>query len=137
LASQKDRQETHIYCDRHGGRRFYAGLLQHYFPSTAPQVITETASLSQYCIETDLGPATISFTVKGDRFTPVAYSSLIAKWIREEMMLRLNHFFQTHSGDSSLEPTAGYPVDAVRFLKQTESLRREMGIVDKHLIRCR
>jgi hypothetical protein len=137
MADQNDPGDIQIFCDRHGGRRYYAGVLQHFFPSRPPQVITESALLSRYRIETDKGPATISFTVKGDRFAPVAYSSMIAKWTREELMIRLNHFFQSHSNNLSLEPTAGYPVDADRFLKQTESIRRELGIADKHLIRCR
>ena len=126
-----------VFCDRHGGRRYYAGLLQNHFPDTTPVIEIESKTVSRYRIRFEGREVTISFTVKGDRFTPVAYSSMIAKGIREEMMTRLNGYFANLAGDRVIRPTAGYPVDADRFLEATKSLRRKHKILDEDFIRCR
>jgi hypothetical protein len=36
-----------------------------------------------------------------------------------------------------LEPTAAYYSDGMRFLKDIEPKRAQLGIRDEHLIRCR
>ncbi len=124
-----------VFCDRHGGRRYYAGVLQNQFSDGLVRVIEETKESSVY--EMDQGrPRRIHFTVKGDRFTPVAYSSLVAKFLRERFMERLNDYF-VRQFKEDLKPTAGYPVDAERFLRETETWRRSQGILDIDLIRQR
>jgi hypothetical protein len=60
---------------------------------------------------------------------------MAAKLVRELLMERFNVFFLTQ--DPKLSPTAGYPTDAVRFLKETAELRRQMGISDEVLIRAK
>jgi hypothetical protein len=60
---------------------------------------------------------------------------MAAKLVRELFMERFNAFFLAH--DPRLAPTAGYPTDAVRFLKETESLRRRLSIPDEALIRAK
>ncbi len=135
--------ETVVYCDRHGGRRYYAGVLQHVFSDMVVQVIAEHEKRSSYrmVMQNDPHPATtvtIHFTVKGDSFTPVAMSSIHAKYMRERFMESFNRYFASlYRGPEPLRPTAGYPVDADRFLDQiAEPLARERIAADQ-LVRSR
>ena len=129
---------TRIFCDRHGGRRYYAGVLQHVFPDSQVLVTNETKSVSRYQLRHRGSDCTVDFTVKGDTFTPVALSSLIAKYIRERMMQRFNTYFSKLSEHGSdLRPTAGYPVDADRFLSDVESVITTQGIRISQLVRQR
>ncbi len=114
-----------VYCDRHGGRRFYGALLQHTFPDNAMEVVSESSQQSIYRLARTLGRTSetmrVQFTVKGDSFLPVSLSSMIAKYLRERAMHSLNTYFATRPmGPTSLRPTAGYPVDADRFLCDIE-----------------
>jgi ribonuclease HII len=112
-----------IYCDRHGGRRYYAGVLQHVFADATVSVLAESKQQSSYRIVSPRLLATIRFTVKGDSFTPVAMSSIYAKYLRERLMQSLNEYFAgQHQGEQPLKPTAGYPADANRFLTQIEPI---------------
>ena len=129
-------EPTSVYCDRHGGRRYYAGVLQDQLAEEFVRVMSETRSQSVYEISHAKRPVRVHFTVKGDRFAPVAYSSLIAKYLRERLMRQLNHFFIERACDR-LEPTAGYPVDAERFLREVGRIRQDEKISDEDLIRER
>ena len=82
-----------VFCDRHGGRRYYAGPLQWVFDGILVQVIEESSSVSSYRVPYRQGEFTIRFSVKGDSFTPVAFSSMVAKYIREKAMESLNAYF--------------------------------------------
>lgn len=130
-----EKETVDVFCDRHGGRRYYAGVLQNQFSDGIVRVVGETKSLSVYEIDQG-GPSRVHFTVKGDRFTPVAYSSLVAKFLRERFMEMLNAYFIDQM-KCDLKPTAGYPVDAERFLQETEAWRRSKGIEDIDFIRQR
>ena len=107
-----------VFCDRHGGRRYYTGIVQHVFPDSLVTIRDESKQQSVYGFEHSGLNSTIHFTVKGDRFTPVAMSSMVAKYLRERLVESLNTFFQQHHQQPEpFQPTAGYPVDADRFLK--------------------
>jgi hypothetical protein len=60
---------------------------------------------------------------------------MISKYLREAMMRRFNAYWHTHLPE--VAPTAGYYGDGVRFLSDIEPKRRELGIRDEDLIRCR
>jgi len=70
-------------------------------------------------------------------------SSIIAKSTRERLMRYFNDFFaaawnrKTNPNRVQLKPTAGYAVDADRFLAQTTALRRQLSIPDERLIRAK
>ncbi len=99
-----------VYCDRHGGRRYYAGVLQHIFDDATVQVVSESKQQSVYRVESDGYDATIHFTVKGDTFTPVAMSSIYAKYIRERMMQSFNAYFAVRHRDAEpLKADCGIP----------------------------
>jgi ribonuclease HII len=56
----------------------------------------------------------------------VALASLIAKYLRERLMSQFNRFWTLRV--PGLKPTAGYPVDARRFLDEIEPTRARLGI---------
>ena len=125
-----------VYCDRHGGRRYYAGVLQHVFSEQLAQVHSETAKESSYLLCGDGPDVSVRFTVKGDRFSPVALASMHAKYLRERCMQAFNQYFaDRHTGP--LKPTAGYPADADRFLADIAELVDHEKIKHEHLIRER
>ncbi|MEL6107992.1 MAG: hypothetical protein AAFU85_18355 [Planctomycetota bacterium] len=127
-----------VYCDRHGGRRFYAPPLQATFEDSLIAVGSETKTQSHYRVPYGERPFEIRFTVKGDSFAPVAFSSMVAKYLREKAMESLNRYFVSrHAGDRALKPTAGYPVDADRFLKEIEPTLARGKISPEDLVRAR
>lgn len=127
-----------VYCDRHGGRRYYAGVLQYFFDDSIVRIESEQKQQSVYSFEIDDVRCRVHFTVKGDRFTPVAMSSMYAKYIRERMMERFNGYFQRHHKASEpFKPTAGYPTDADRFLTAVQPTIKRQKIDKDDLIRQR
>jgi hypothetical protein len=64
---------------------------------------------------------------------PVALGSMLSKYLRELHMILFNRYWCERRPD--LKPTAGYSVDARRFLEDIAPLRRELGIEDQLLIR--
>lgn len=104
-----------IYCDRHGGRSKYLELLHSVFEDVFFWIESETPQESCYRTEWKGCPLRIRFTVGGDRFPPTSAASMIAKWLREASMDCFNAYWQSKMVE--LRPTAGYPVDAKRFVQ--------------------
>ena len=57
------------------------------------------------------------------------------KKLREALMRRFNSFWARYMPE--VPPTAGYYGDGTRFLRDIEPARRQLGIADEQLIRCR
>lgn len=134
-----------VRSDRFGGRAYYAGLVQHHCPGYNISVLSETSQASSYRLTADhqktCPPEIVwSFIVKGDSFPPVAMSSIIAKSTRERLMGFFNRYFQDQTESipslgKNLMPTAGYAVDATRFLNDLSSYRASAKMDDDILIR--
>lgn len=106
-----------IVVDRQGGRVTYRQDLQYAFPEASLQVLAESPTLSRYRLHRPdrSTPLTISFQPQAEtHHLPVALASMIAKYVRELMMLRMNQFFAQRLPE--LKPTAGYVQDARRYL---------------------
>lgn len=102
-----------ITVDRQGGRRYYAEWLTELFPDRPPKIHEETPSYSRYSI----GHVRISFPVSADRLHfEVAAASMFAKYLRELGMMHFNRWWSEKAG--GIEPTAGYPRDAERFVNE-------------------
>ncbi len=116
--------ESVVWCDRHGGRRRYAPLVSRAFAAPLVQVIAETPEWSAYRLP-EAG-CRIEFSVRGESRLPVALASMTAKYVRELSMAAFNEWW----GDRcpGLEPTAGYPVDAVRWRRDAEPAVRAAGL---------
>jgi ribonuclease HII len=99
-----------VFCDKHGGRNYYTNLLIEYFPDKLPSVITQSNEYSIYQID----KKQFRFKAKGESELPIALASMFSKLLRELAMNRFNSFWQSHI--KNIKPTAGYPVDAKRFL---------------------
>jgi hypothetical protein len=125
-----------IVCDRQGGREHYGRLLRQMFEDWALEIDHETGGHSEYRLTRDGHVVRLVFCEKAEAgCLPVALASMISKYLREAMMRRFNAFWKDHLPD--VRPTAGYYGDGVRFLSDIDPKRRELGIRDEDLVRCR
>jgi len=124
LAADRGDGPAVVWCDRHGGRRRYAGLLTRHFGSPLVRVVAETAAASQY--EIPAAGCRVEFTVGGEDRTPVALASMTAKYVRELAMRAFNAHWATLA--PQIAPTAGYPVDAARWRREAAPVVVAAGI---------
>jgi hypothetical protein len=125
-----------IFCDRHGGREHYGSLLRQMFEEWSLEVLRERDGHSEYWLTRAGNGVRIIFREKAEtQCLAVALASMLSKYLRETLMRRFNAFWAGQL--PQVAPTAGYYNDGSRFLRDIESKRREMGIADAELIRCR
>jgi len=117
LAAGSGGRPTLVWCDRHGGRKRYAGVVARHFESPIVRVVAETAELSAY--ELDGRDCRLEFAVGGESRLPVAVASMVAKYVRELAMLAFNDGWCRRV--PGLRPTAGYPLDARRWRREVEA----------------
>ncbi|GAB6164458.1 hypothetical protein JCM19992_04580 [Thermostilla marina] len=120
-----DIDRIEIACDRHGGRKHYAGITAECFETALVRVIEERRDCSRYSFEWRGRSIEIAFRTGGESLLPAAWASMIAKYVRELAMEAFNCFWRKHVDTA---PTAGYPQDAKRFLAAIEPARRRLGI---------
>ena len=131
-----DGQDLTIFCDRQGGRGYYGGGLRQMFEEWSLEIVSETDGRSEYTLERHGHRTRIIFCEKAEaQCMPVALASMLSKYLRESLMRRFNAYWKSHLPE--LHPTAGYYGDGSRFLNDIEMKRRELGIKDEDLIRCR
>jgi ribonuclease HII len=139
IARKQDRPlpptSTTIVCDKHGGRNRYGPLLAAHFPAETIRTLAESRAESCYEWGTPESPVEICFRARGEAFMPTALASMTAKYLRELAMNCFNRYWQTHV--SGIRPTAGYPLDAKRFLTEIHVVQRRLGIPDHDLWRNR
>jgi hypothetical protein len=106
-----------VWCDRHGGRKRYGGLVARHFDAALVQPLEETPARSAYLVPSSDRPprqaCRIEFCVGGESRAPVALASMAAKYVRELAMHAFNAFWASRV--PGLRPTAGYPTDALRW----------------------
>ena len=149
LRTKANAEPALIWCDRHGGRKHYSALVAQHFGGTLVQTLAETPARSAYRVpaqakadpthaKADLNQAQaanldIEFNVGGESQVPVAVASMTAKYIRELAMHAFNAFWSSRS--PGLNPTAGYPADALRWRCDARDAIAEAGVRDKDLWR--
>ncbi|MFN3192571.1 MAG: hypothetical protein ACE361_18810 [Aureliella sp.] len=131
-----------IFCDRQGGRRNYLPVMQEAMPdswfqpaqsSRQADAIGKSAERISY---EELDSRTrIHFTIGGDSFPPAGLASMVAKYVREQLMWGYNDFWSQRI--PGIKPTAGYPQDAKRFEAEVASEARRMGVDSSDWWRCR
>lgn len=132
----RDGPDAVVECDRLGGRVRYGPVLARRFPGASFRVLDQEEEYSAYRVRWRGRTLDVSFRVKGESHAfLVALASMTAKYVRELFVGCLNAFFLSY--DPTLRPTAGYPLDARRFLRETAALRTRLGIRDHDLVRCR
>lgn len=119
---------TTLVCDKHGGRNRYLEMLVEHFPSCFIEVLEENRHHSRYRTQMANRPLEITFQMHGESCLPVAWASMLSKYMRELAMKAMNDFWRRHV--PGLRPTAGYPCDARRFWSETADARRRLGIAD-------
>ena len=129
-------QPLSVVVDKHGGRNHYSALVQEAVGAGLVLAREESASRSVYEV-TGLNHAMrLTFMPRADAGDLcVALASMVSKYLREVLMAEFNQFWQTHL--PGLAPTAGYPVDAVRFFADIEPVRRQLQVADRQLWRQR
>ncbi len=120
--------DIYVACDKHGGRQHYLRFLVEIWPGALLDVEWERPESSRYRTRVDGRLAVIEFRKGGESELPVALASMVSKYVREVAMAEFNAFWRRHLPD--VRPTAGYPVDAARFRRETEDIRRALGITD-------
>lgn len=130
-------ERVSIVVDRHGGRRFYSSLLHKAFPNYEITTTKEEADDSCYILRSGAKSIlSIQFAVRGDQKSLlVALASMIAKYVREIMMIGFNSYFSDLV--PGIKPTAGYPLDAKRFYGQVEAILPKIGIRHNEIWRMR
>lgn len=125
-----------IVCDRQGGREHYGRLLRQMFEDWDLVIDHESGGHSEYHLSKNGHVVRLVFCEKAEAgCMSVALASMISKYLREAMMRRFNAYWKLHL--PTVQPTAGYYGDGTRFLSDIEPKRRELGIRDEDLIRCR
>ncbi|MBU3729466.1 MAG: hypothetical protein FGM37_09520 [Phycisphaerales bacterium] len=120
--------------DRQGGRMRYSDDLQHSFECTSLAILHEDEERSCYRFVHSGRTVVASFETSGESVhLPVALASMVAKYVRELRMARLNRYFA--AAVPGVAPTAGYVTDGRRFLAQVEPHLQALGIERSCLVR--
>jgi len=126
----------HVTMDRHGGRRYYAKLLAGAFPMIPVETLEESPGQSRYRLARGQAPIHVTVRDRCETWSlPTALASMAAKYVRELHMVQLNAYFQTLV--PGLRPTAGYGLDAWRFLDDVAAARAAAGVPDAAILRSR
>ncbi|MCP4857176.1 MAG: hypothetical protein GY903_22055 [Fuerstiella sp.] len=120
-----------VVCDKHGGRNRYDDIISTAFEDKFVFRLEESRRVSRY----RLGQLDFCFRTKAEEVLPVALASMVAKYVREVVMLQFNRFWQSHLPD--LKPTKGYPVDALRFWDDIAETAGSLGITRSEIWRNR
>lgn len=118
-----------ILCDKHGGRNRYSELLETHFPDWLIEIRGEQRERSVYRFGPQERRYEARFQMKGDSLPAPALASMAAKYLREAAMDSFNAYWQERV--SGLRPTAGYPQDAKRFMRETAEARAAMSLGDE------
>lgn len=116
-----------VIGDKHGGRHYYAAMVQEAFPDCWVTAEKESADESRYRVKHRSREVIVRFQPRADGDSmSVAIASMTAKYVRELCMKQFNAFWAKHVPD--LKPTAGYPGDAKRFYDAIQPAMKKLGI---------
>ena len=125
-----------FFCDKLGGKNYYASLVQEAFPDGWVIAEKESAAESRYRVERLDRPVTVVFRPRADaESVAVALASMLAKYLREVCMRQFNRFWARHV--PGIQPTAGYPGDARRFYREIQDAMVKLGLSDDQVWRKR
>jgi ribonuclease HII len=123
-------------CDKHGGRNYYAAMLQEAFPHGWIIPERESADVSRYRVELLDRPVTVTFRPRADgESVAVSLASMLCKYLRELCMHQFNRFWARHV--PGIRPTAGYPGDAKRFFDEIRPAMSKLGLTEDQVWRKR
>lgn len=132
----RDGEDVRAVMDRQGGRRFYLPPLHSRWPQRFAWALEEGREVSRYRMRLADGEAEIAFAVGADgEALQTGLASMCAKYLRETSMRLWNGWFAERCPGAA--PTAGYALDARRWLDQTRAARAALGLADERLVRVR
>ena len=113
--AQEPAENLVVTVDKHGGRNFYGAILQEISPDAWVTPRVESMRESVYDVRLPGRTMTIAFRPEADANSfETALASIVSKYVRELCMREFNAYWRQHHPE--IEPTAGYPGDATRFL---------------------
>ena len=119
-----------FFVDKHGGRNFYAAMLQHALPEGFVVAQQEGMARSVYLVHGLKRDLRLIFEPRADgHHFCVALASMVSKYLRELLMLEFNGFWERHV--PGLKPTAGYHGDADRFFRAIEPTMEQLRIAKR------
>jgi ribonuclease HII len=121
--------------DKQGGRNAYLMQVQQAVGGLV-RVLAEGDECSRYEAVREDRTVRVTFEPRADSGNLcVALASMVSKYLRELFMGELNAFWKSHVPD--LEPTAGYPGDAGRFLEAILPVATRLEVPHDAIWRCR
>ncbi len=118
---------TAVAGDKHGGRHYYLEPLCQAFPRIWIERGREGPGLSEYQLKGQGRQLRLSLSPRADQSNAlVALASIVSKTIRELWMDAFNACWASRI--DGLRPTAGYPVDALRFRLAIEPIAFASGL---------
>ena len=123
-----------FFIDKHGGRNTYAAMLQDAVPEGMVLAHRERRRAASTAWPAQAAEVRWTIQPRADaEHLSVALASMVSKYLRELLMREFNRFWQACVPD--LEPTAGYPGDAVRFRAVIQPIAERLGIAEAALWR--
>jgi ribonuclease HII len=112
--------------DKLGGRNFYAAMISTAFSDGWVVAEREGPEICSYRIIGIEREIRLVFQPRADgSHFAVALASMVSKYLREVFMKQFNRWWIGHV--PGIKPTAGYPVDAARFMKQIRGKMKALG----------
>ncbi len=139
LWKQFPNDEVDVVIDRQGGRMRYGPSLYEGLHPRSIRIESQDADCSVYRLSRREDPAgnapfRVRFAKESDATSlAVSLASMSSKYVRELHMRLFNEFWSEKLRD--VKPTAGYALDARRFLREIRDTRARLGIRDDVLIR--
>ena len=135
-AGDDDDGPCRIVVDRQGGRIRYRRHIQRMFEDAELKIVEESDRRSVYLLRARGRAAEVHFLTDGeDACLPVAFASMVSKYLRELFMELLNRYWAARI--DGLRPTAGYFVDGRRFLRDIAAALDAEGVDRALLVRSR
>ncbi len=128
-------EPVNVYCDKHGGRSRYAGMLNQFVTDEFVQIEIESRESSVYRWVEQGREIRVHFQAKGESQLPTALASMCAKYFREVAMAIWNQYWMRVV--PGIRPTQGYPVDAKRFRNEIQTKQLALGLSDESIWRSK
>ncbi|MEX0715178.1 MAG: hypothetical protein WD066_01255 [Planctomycetaceae bacterium] len=115
-------EPTLVIGDKHGGRNRYDLLLQEVLDGVMIFRRQEGRESSRYRVNR----TELRFEPRAEAHLPVAFASLVCKYLRQLSMSLFNAYWREHLPE--LKPTQGYSTDCLRFRDEITATAERLGL---------
>ena len=135
IATNND-DDVAFYIGKQGGRNFYYGDIRNAFSDYDTKILEEGKKQSRYILGNGRRKIAISFLIDGeDRHFLISLASIIGKYAREIRMILFNRYWANVA--NGVKPTAGYGIDAERFLNDINQWLTSGAVDLQQVVRSR